>query len=139
MAALTITATQVLPDLNGDIRRGTAGETITAGQAVYFDGSVYRPADANASAVTAAAIGLALNGASVNQAISVQYTGQPTLGAGAAPAVGTVYVAGATAGSIHPTADLATGWFTNVLGIGFTGNKLNMPSGGPFFGGVAVP
>ena len=94
MADLSITAAQVLPDPSGDVYNGIAGATITAGQSVYLDATTttVKLADADASAAAAAAIGIALHAATSGQPIRVQRSGTPTLGAGAAPAVGTVYL-----------------------------------------------
>jgi hypothetical protein len=141
MADLTITASQVLPDTTGDIFRGTSGATVTAGQTVYLDTStnLIKLADANASALTAVTMGIALHAALTGQPLAVQRRGTPTLGAGAAPAVGTIYIQSATAGGIAPAADLATGYYATIVGVGTTGNKLTMPSGGPFVSGQVVP
>lgn len=128
MAALTITATQVLPgtvDAGADFETGTAVGTITAGQLLYKNASNQLDlCDANLSALGATIAGIALHGATAGQPIRYQITGDVTLGAGAAPAVGTIYVAGATAGAINPAADLTTGWYTSVFGVGKTGNKI---------------
>lgn len=130
MAALTITVAQVLPgsiDAGADFFQGIAAETITAGQAVHVNASnLVALGDANVSALTATLKGVALHGALTGQPIRAQSGGPITLGAGAAPVVGTIYVGGATPGTIHPAADLATGWYVSILGVGATGNKLNL-------------
>lgn len=129
MADLSITATQVLPDADGTREYGTAAEAITAGQYVYRDATTltWKLFDANDSTRnTSTAPGVALNGASAGQQIGVQTSGTMTLGAGAAPAVGTIYVASATAGGIAPAADLTTGHVVVVIGVGFTGNKIKL-------------
>lgn len=138
MAALTITASQVLPDDNGAQAYGNAGASITAGQVVYLDSAsnTWKLFDANDVTANTAQAGIALCGSSSGQPIKVQLSGSPTLGAGAAPAVGTVYVAGATPGAINPTSDLATGWRTTILGVGASGNKLAMAT---FNSGATVP
>lgn len=137
MADLTITAAQVLPDSTGDSYTGTAGGTLTAGQAVYLDDTVntVKAADANASAATARAIGIALHAATAGQPIRVQRAGDVTLGTGTA---GTIYVVSANAGGIAPAADLASGHYVTVLGVGITGSKLRMPPAGPFVSGQVV-
>lgn len=128
MADLSVTVAQVLPDTTGTYLDGIAGAAITAGQAVYVDSTTrtVKLADANASALTAAAKGIALHGALTGQPIRAQRTGTPTIGAAAAPVVGTIYVVSATAGGICPAADLATGHYVTILGVGVTGNKLKM-------------
>lgn len=128
MADLTITASQVLESTGPEYVTGTAGEALTAGQPVYLkdsDSRYYR-ADANASSETAEAVAIMLHGADAGQPIKAQSGGTITLGAGAAPAVGTIYIVSATAGGIAPSADAATGWFITVLGVGAAANTLKL-------------
>lgn len=132
MAALTITVGQVISptDGSGNFTSGTAGVDITAGQSVYLDSATntIKLADSNASQATAQAIGIATHGALTGQPIRVQggRGGYLTLGAGAAPAVGMVYMVGATAGSIVPHADLTTGDYATVLGVGASSNRIQL-------------
>lgn len=137
MADLTVTATSVLPGTTGaDFEMGVAGATVTAGQTVYLDTSTntYKLADANASALTAVVRGVALHGASSGQPLRIQRAGVYT--AGATVVVGTVYVQSATAGGIAPAADLTTGYYTSVLGVGVTASTLGLSI---YNSGVAVP
>lgn len=127
MADLTITASLVLPGTNPAYLDGTAGATITAGQSVYQDASdsnKFKLADANASATTANAKGVATHGASAGQPLRVQNGGGIDLGA--TLAVGRIYVVSANAGGIAPQSDLATGWYTTILGIATTTSNLEM-------------
>ena len=132
MAALTITASQVLAptDGSGNFVTGVAGADLTAGQSVYLDASTntYKLADSNASQATAQAVGIATHAALTGQPVKLQggRGGYLTLGAGAAPAVGTIYCVGATAGSIVPSADLTTGDYVTVLGVGATTNRIQL-------------
>ena len=134
MAALTITAAQVLPGANAVVEQGTAGATITAGMSVYkdsADNNHWKPADADSTgtAITAGSAGLsiALHGASDGQPLRVQTGGDEiTLGAGAAPAQGTVYVVGVTGGAIAPESDLASGDRLSILGVGDGTSKLKL-------------
>lgn len=107
---------------------GTAGETVTAGQPVYLKASdsKYYKADANASAEAAGAVAIMLHGADAGQPIKAQSGGDITIGAGAAPAVGTIYVVSGTAGGIAPSADIATGWYVTILGVGAASNIIKM-------------
>jgi hypothetical protein len=50
--------------------------------------------------------------------------GYLTLGAAAAPTVGIIYCVSATAGGIAPSADLTTGDYVTILGVGATTNRL---------------
>lgn len=126
MADLTITAAQVLPVSGYRSETRVAGATITAGQAVYRDSSqTWQLADGDA-ALTAAAAGIALNGASAGQPCQVQTGGTITLGAGAAPVVGETYCASLTAGGIAPDADILTGDFKTILGIGIGSDQVKL-------------
>jgi hypothetical protein len=122
MTALAVTSTQVLPGTDNNPEFGIAGEAITAGQVVYLDSTtnLYKLFDADLTAANAASPRVALNTAAISQPVRVAGTGTITIGAGAAPTRGVVYVAGATAGSINPAADLATGWKVAVIGVGGT-------------------
>ena len=103
MADLTVTATQVLPGDDAVITNGRLGTTVTTGQMVYLDEDTkrYLLADANLTNRTADAVGIALNGGGLNQTVRVQTEGSVTIGAGAAPVVGTLYVVSATAGGSY--------------------------------------
>lgn len=117
-ADLSVTAASVVPGSKAKTTVYTAGATITAGQAVYFDSSAgtVKLADANASATTAAVIGIAANGASSGQPVSV-ITEDDDFTPGATLTTGTVYILSATAGGIAPVADLTTGWYPGVVFI----------------------
>ena len=95
---------------------GTAGETITAGQAVYINASdsnkIYK-ADADASSTAAAAVGISLHAATAGQPITYLTSGP--LNFGAILTAGTYYVVSSTAGGICPTSDLSTGEYSTLL------------------------
>lgn len=133
MADLTITAANVVPGGNARIRNGTAGASITAGQVVYLDSTTntFKLADNDsATAAVRSPVGVALNGAASGQVISVQTSGKITIGA--TTAVGVVYCLSSTAGGICPSADIATGDYNTILGIGTstTQIELNLQSAG---------
>lgn len=118
MTDLTITATNVVGDGSGKRAQGTAGEAITAGQAVYFDTTVNKWKLADSDSATAAAKtagGIALNGAALNQPVTVQVEGDVTIGATLTK--GTAYYLSETAGGIQPAADLGAGENVCQLGI----------------------
>jgi len=118
MTALSITAANVVPGADARIdRNGYAGETITAGQAVYkaVDGFWYKADDDSATALARAATGIALNGASQYQPIDVQTSGSLTIGA--TMTAGLAYYLGATAGAIVPVGDVTTPQYPQVIGI----------------------
>src|SRR6266496_1447543 len=104
MADLTITAANVASGTGSQTSDGTAGGTITQGDAIYqdaTDSNKWKRADANLSAAAAAAIGIALNAAENGQPVRIQVGGE--MNPGATLAVGTVYVLSATAGKIAPS------------------------------------
>lgn len=136
MSDVSITAANVIADSGANITTGTAGATITAGQAVYRDANdsnKIKLADANASLTAATAVGIALHGATAGQPISYMTSG--TLTVGGTVAAGLIYVVSATAGGIAPSADLTTGWYTHILGVGISTTKMTM---GLQSAGVAV-
>lgn len=116
-ADLSVTAASVVPGARARILTGTAGATITAGQIVYLDAttSTYKLADANASAATSTAIGMALNAASSGQPISVDVDDDDLTVGATLSMTAPVYVVSATAGGIAPIADLTTGWYPCVV------------------------
>ena len=132
MADLGITGSQVLR-VSGPIEHGTAGEALTAGMAVYLTtASTWKKADANVSAVEAAAGGIALDDAATGQPVTVQRSGVINLGAAAAAAAGSIYCVSNVAGKICPSTDKGSGDYVTVLGIGIGANKVKLalnPSG----------
>lgn len=124
MVDLVITASQVAPGSNAVITPGTAGATITQGQALYLDPATntWKLAIADATASHTGTVGIALNAASSGQPINVQTGGDIILGAGAAPAIGTAYMASINAGGIAPAAAAGAGNFSALLGVGLGPN-----------------
>lgn len=126
MADETVTATEVLPATDTQTVDGILGATVTAGQMVYLDSttSTYKLADADASATTAAAKGIAMNGGATGQPVKVAIGG--TLDPGFTVTVGAIYVLSGTAGGIAPVADLAAGDYTFIVGVGITASSLRL-------------
>lgn len=126
MADLTIsTPGSVVKYSNAKTAWGTAGTTITAGQSLYLDANtnLLMPA-IDTSAAAAAAVGIALNGGSVNQPI--QYITSGGVNLGATLTLGVTYVVGAGAGGISPIADIGTGEYPTILGIAITTSRLEV-------------
>ncbi|MGB5903807.1 MAG: hypothetical protein WBH00_13245 [Xanthobacteraceae bacterium] len=118
MADLTITATSVVGDGSGKRITGTAGETITAGLAIYKSSSTNKWMKAVSDSATVeakTAVGIALNGAAVNQPVVVQIEGDVTIGATLTK--GTAYYLSETPGGIQPAADVGAGENVCQLGI----------------------
>jgi hypothetical protein len=126
MADLTITAADVKKTDSTLITEGIAGATITAGQPVYKDSTAsnkLKPADADVLA-TAAAVGVALHGASADQPLKYATSGNLTLSA--VMTAGAVYVVSTTAGGIAPVADLGSGDYVTLLGIATSTSNLKI-------------
>lgn len=118
MADITVTAASVVAGADSTTTSGTAGVTITAGQAVYLDTTTGKWALADADSATVAqrrAAGIALNGAALNQPIKVLTSGDVTIGA--TVTAGVAYYLSGTAGGICPVADIGTGEYVNLIGI----------------------
>lgn len=117
MADLTITAANVVAADNAVKESALAGETITAGKAVYKSPTTKKWMLADSNSATAAAKtagGIALNGASLNQPLTVMKAGDVTIGA--TLTAGATYFLSDTAGGICPDADVGSG--ENVCQIG---------------------
>ncbi len=130
MAAISVTAASVLAGANAKKARGTAGATITAGQALYADPNAsfkLKLADCDASATTAKCVGIALHGASDGQPLEYVYedddfTPGATLSLSAAADDG-VYILDGTAGGICPIGDIAAGDYPVVLFVAKSTSK----------------
>lgn len=136
MADITVTAGSVIAATGGGTIAVTAGETITAGELVYKDTSdsnKYKKAIVT-TAATATLAGIALNGASDGQPLTVQTSGN--VNPGATVIVGEIYIVSNTAGGIAPEADGVTGDFITTLGVGTTSSNIKI---GILQSGVAVP
>ncbi len=127
MTDISITATLVVAGANAKITYGTAGATITAGQVVTLDPTTGKWALADTDSATAAirsAMGIALNGAALNQPIAVQSAGALTLGG--AILAGVAYYLSGTPGGIAPIADVAAGDYPLIVGMGASTTVLNV-------------
>lgn len=115
MADITITPSAVLAASDATRESGTAGATITAGQVVakHATNGKYVLADADGTGVTRPR-GIALNGASDGQPLTIVTAGDVTLGGMTA---GVSYYLSPTAGGIAPRADVDTGDTVTALGI----------------------
>jgi hypothetical protein len=118
MADIVLTAANVVAGSSASTEHGTAGATITAGQAVYLDSSTnkYLLADSN-SATAAARVprGIALNSAANNQPLSVVTDGAVTIGG--TLVAGVAYYLSDTPGGICAVADVGSGEYSVILGM----------------------
>lgn len=127
MADISITAANVAAGSGARTAVGTASETITAGQVVYQDSSTkeYGLADNNsATAGVRSPIGIALNGASDGQPVSVLLSGPCTIGG--TLTAGVAYYLSDTEGGICPVADVGSGEYAVLLGIATSTTVLNV-------------
>lgn len=126
MAALT-SITAVRPTSNTSLRVVQYGGTISAGQPVYRDATdnKYKLADANASAATADAKGIAVT-PGVSDGYGVIAEKGSIVLVGTTMAVGETYYAGPTAGEIIPDADLTTGDRVCRLGTAASTTQLDL-------------
>lgn len=126
MADLSITAANVGVRGATTIDVVRVGENVTQGQTAYYNESdqLYYKADANASATTAAAVGVFLSAASTSGYAALMRKGQVNLGA--TLTAGETYVVSATAGGIAPIADTTTGWWITILGTAVSSSELTL-------------
>lgn len=121
-ADISITSTSVVPSSSAIPRKAIAGATITAGKLVYksaTDNKLYLADGDSATAAVRDVVGIAIVTAAAGTECTY-VTEDPNLTIGGTVVVGTIYVLSATAGGIAPAADLTTGWFTTVIGVGTT-------------------
>lgn len=127
MSDISVTAGSVLKYTGATTENGTAGETVTAGQLVYKNSSQsnkFYKAQHDGTSSEATLYGIALNGASDGQPLQVQTAGD--VNPGGTVAVGTIYCVSATAGGIAPSADVSTGDYMSIFGVGTTSSKIHL-------------
>lgn len=127
MADLTITAANVVAGSNPGTDTYLAGETITAGQALYLASATKKFMKADADSGTAeakVATHIALNGASANQPVQGQKSGTITIGA--TMTAGATYFLSGTAGGICPDADVGAGENVCLIGIALSTSVLSL-------------
>ena len=120
MAAISITAGSVIPSSSAVLKYGIAGETITAGQLLYIEPVtlLMKLCDANSTAAIAAAVGIATNGASVNQRVYYCTEDSGGFAIGATILSGDTLWSSATPGGITKTAaDQVSGIYSTPIGV----------------------
>ncbi len=143
MTALTVTSSQVLP-VSGPTKDGTIGAALAAGSAVYFDtaSGTWKAGQCDGLATEAGqdGYGILLNTtAAAGQPGVIALPGAIVdLGAGAAPAAGTVYGFAAAAGSLAPMADMASTNRVTPIALGIGSHKVKI-LGGSYNAGAVVP
>lgn len=138
--AISITAANFAPSSQAKYLDGKnlAGETLTAGQAVYIDTAAsaaagqIKKASAIGTGLSTQVVGFAANSASLGQPVKV-LTRDPALTLGGAVTAGCVIYLG-TAGAVTLTyADLSSGGYVAVLAVGISTTKINF--GGTYYAG----
>lgn len=118
MANLTITAANLVADYQAVIKTGTAGEALSAGDAIYADSSdsdELKMCQFDNTAAEAAAVGIVL--ADVIDGATVTYIVSGELAFGSILTAAVVYGLSATFGKIAPVTDLASTEYMTVLGV----------------------
>lgn len=128
MADLGPTAANVVKQSTTTVGTGTAGETITAGMAVYLktSDSKYYKADANVTTAEAVVAGIALNSVSAGQPISFATGGKLTLGSVTAGAAGVPVALSTTAGGLAPDGDISSGNYYTFIGVMTSATELQI-------------
>ncbi|RVN04654.1 hypothetical protein [Sinorhizobium meliloti] len=130
MADITVTPSNVVASAGARTENGIAGATVTAGQIVFLDSTTTgKWLLADADAATAAArgqgkVGVALNGAALNQPLAVQTEGPITIGA--TVVAGTAYYLSPNPGGIAPLADILTGDYVTLVGIATSASVIKL-------------
>lgn len=128
MADLTITPANVVSGSGARMApEAVAGETITAGKAVYKSSTTHKWMLADSNSATAEARvpdGIALNGAALNQPLAVQASGPITIGA--TLTAGTDYWTSDTPGGLCPRADIGSGEYATLVGVATSTSVLNI-------------
>ena len=115
----------VRPTANTRIRVVPYGGTISVGQPLVLSGTKYVAADADTSAATAAAEGIAVT-PGVDNGFGIMATNGSIILVGTTMTVGETYLVSATAGGIMPNADRATDDFVTKLGTASSATQLDL-------------
>jgi len=119
MAALVITAAQVKADADATVITGRVGVAVTPGQMLFYEDEsrLWKLASSTGTLAQARTGGAAVATSAANGTVGICTDGLLIVGAGAAPAKGTIYIQGIN-GAINPSADAATTWNVTILGVG---------------------
>jgi hypothetical protein len=133
MAALAITASQVVPDTDAVIDTKIAAATITQGQALCLNSAGRAILFDPGATGTATLYGIAVSAASSGQPVEIQTDGDCDLGAAAGLAAGLAVYCMDTAGAMSvaaaagvQTSDLTAGGVMSLVGIGIGSNKIRL-------------
>lgn len=128
MADISVTASSVAAaNAQTKTRTGTAGATITAGQALYMDAddsNTLKLADNDDTAATAAVVGVSLHAALDGQPITYAYDGDVTFNS--VLTAGAVYCTSSNAGGIAPESDNAASDVVGIIGYATSTTNLRL-------------
>lgn len=126
MPDMTVNVNSVAPSVNAAIAEGVFGETVTAGQTVYFKEAdrKYYKADSNVTTAEANVRGIALNGGAAGQLAMIQTAGNIILGTDVLG--GQFYIQSETAGGMQPVGDQGTGEILTFIGYGASNTTLTI-------------
>lgn len=126
MADISQTAASVVKTATSQMKIVIAGETLSAGMPVFkHTDEKYKKAKAD-TAANAAAEGITLNGAAVNQPVAITLD-VGDVNVGATLVVGEVYcVSPANAGGIAPVADIVSTKYNTILGVATSTSNLKL-------------
>lgn len=125
-----LVTTQAVPQPGARLRRYTAAASVVAGNVLYRDATSTYPGGVNladnnaADPAKARAVGIAANAAVAGAPVDAVWDGDVDLGV--AVAKGSIFAVSSTPGKIAPVADLASGDYTTILGVGKGGNILKV-------------
>ncbi len=123
MAAISITAANVLHSNQSTFFTGTAGATITQGQPIYLDTVTNSYKLANALTNNPVA-GIAMVSASTNQDMVI-CSRDANFAPGFTSTTGNVILVGNVAGQLNPYEDRGTGWYVTTLGTMISTTRMN--------------
>ena len=103
-----------------------AGVAINPGQAVYEDANGTWSLASATSQAESQVMGIALSIAAQGQVLRAAAGGAVTLGATAAPVPGQWYLVSGNAGMLMPVADLTSGQWSALVGVGSADNVLQL-------------
>lgn len=115
---ISITAANVVAGSGATVENGTLGATVTAGQILYKSSTAGTWSLADSDSATAEirqAAGIALNGGASGQPVRVLREGLITIGG--TLTAGVTYYLSKTAGGLAPVADIASGGYSDIVGI----------------------
>lgn len=103
-----------------------AGATITAGVPVYQGtDDLFYPADANGADPLYKVVGIAENGASANQPVSIVVE-DPQFTPGCTLAVGDTIILSGDVGRICVDSEKVAGWFVSTLGVAYSITQMGL-------------